>query len=333
MKHEVKASPFSAEALLSRPNPKPQQHLPPSSHHDLVKIAPITALTAAATGKGLASSSSPYLPSHDKAHNSSSRASPWHSPVPPSSQSFGSLGMASAASLGLGVQHRDKPAIPVSPVVREDKNSRDQLMSSMFGAGGLLGSLAAAVTTSTLSSMMPSTYSMTNVTSSASQQSIAASMAAAAANPYLALMMNPKAGGAVPQPPPPVSGYPGMSSASHLMDPATSAYYAALYSQQMYGAAGLSPYAGLGAMGAGRLGGAPAPAPPPPPPPPGAAGSSSAAMASALAGLDPLQAQALQAMLARSAAGSGSPAANPYAGYPGIPGFPPTGYLPPRTRD
>ena len=63
------------------------------------------------------------------------------------------------------------------------------------------------------------------------------------------------------------------------MDPATSAYYAALYSQQMYGAAGLSPYgaAGLGALAPQRT---PAQAPP---------GGSSAAAAAALAGLDPLQ--------------------------------------------
>ena len=44
------------------------------------------------------------------------------------------------------------------------------------------------------------------------------------------------------------SGYPpggaaAAAATAALMDPATSAYYAALYSQQMYGAAGLSPYA------------------------------------------------------------------------------------------
>ena len=47
------------------------------------------------------------------------------------------------------------------------------------------------------------------------------------------------------------SGYPpggaaAAAATAALMDPATSAYYAALYSQQMYGAAGLSPYAAAG---------------------------------------------------------------------------------------
>ena len=77
------------------------------------------------------------------------------------------------------------------------------------------------------------------------------------------------------------------------MDPATSAYYAALYSQQMYGAAGLSPYAaaaGLGALGPQRTA-----APPPPPAPPG---GSSAAAAAALAGLDPLQVRSLGGVIA-----------------------------------
>ena len=90
--------------------------------------------------------------------------------------------------------------------------------------------------------MPPSTYSLSPSASSlaAAQQSFAA---AAAANPYLALM---SMGGGLPQ----VSSSSQMSKSlaasfsPQLMDPATSAYYAALYSQQMYG---LSPYMGLGA--------------------------------------------------------------------------------------
>lgn len=75
------------------------------------------------------------------------------------------------------------------------------------------------------------------------------------------------------------------SFSPHLMDPATSAYYAALYSQQMYG---LSPYAGMG--GGMRPGGMSVPS--------SSSGSSQAAAtamaAAAAAGLDPLQASALQ---------------------------------------
>ena len=67
------------------------------------------------------------------------------------------------------------------------------------------------------------------------------------------------------------------------MDPATSAYYAALYSQQMYG---LSPYGLGGGMRAGMSA------------PSSSSGSSQAAAtamaAAAAAGLDPLQASALQ---------------------------------------
>jgi len=148
---------------------------------------------------------------------------------------------------------------------------------------------------------------------------------AMAANPYLALM----AAGKPPSASPSVtSGYgpPGGPAAATaaLMDPATSAYYAALYSQQMYGAAGLSPYASAAGLGALGLGPQRTPGPPQAPP-----GGSSAAAAAALAGLDPLQASALQAMLARSAgAPPGSASPSPYAGYPGIPGFPPG--FPPR---
>ena len=356
-KHEVKASPFSAEALLSRPSPKPPQqqpqvppsqqslplHFPPTSsatsapattRHDLVKIAPMAALTAAATGKSPAGRS-PFMQGNEKPP-SSSKASPWHTPVPPTT-SGASL---AALGLGLGFGHKDqagKPAIPVSPVVREDKN---RAPDPAIQFGGLLGASSSGGITPPVS--VPSSTS----------QALAAAAAAAAANPYLALMSNPKAG--VPGAGPAAAaaaasgaGYPG-GAASALMDPATSAYYAALYSQ-MYGgaAAGLSPYAaGLGALGAAAPPrhastppGAASAAPPPPPSAIGGGSGSAAAAAAALAGLDPLQASALQAMLARSTGAPpppGSGSGNPYAaaaaaaGYPGIPGFSYPGFPPPR---
>jgi hypothetical protein len=105
------------------------------------------------------------------------------------------------------------------------------------------------------------------------------------------------------------------------MDPATSAYYAALYSQQMYG---LSPYMGLGA---GIRPGMPSPSPSP--------GSSQAAAsalaAAAAAGLDPLQASALQAMLSRGSGSAASPT-SPFPGFPaGLTGFPGYPSFPPQS--
>jgi len=148
----------------------------------------------------------------------------------------------------------------------------------------------------------------------ATQQSLAA---AAAANPYFALMsmggasmqqmQQMQASAALPKS---MSGFP-----PHLMDPATSAYYAALYSQQMYG---LSPYMGLGANLRPNMQS---------PSSSSSSAAAAAAMAAAAAGLDPLQASALQAMLSRGGGATPSPTSAYGAGFPGglsgIPGYPP----------
>ena len=121
------------------------------------------------------------------------------------------------------------------------------------------------------------------------------------------------------------SNFRSSSFPSHLMDP-TSAYYAALYSQSLYGLG--SPYAAAAGM---RLPGMPhsaaaaaAAASALAAPPANPAGSSAAANAMDL--------MALQAMMSRGQTASAGPSSNPYAaGYPasalsgllGYPGFPP----------
>ena len=142
-----------------------------NSQHDLVKIAPMAALTGADIGKSSLSSRSAYPDPKSRDENAvlckmstmrckrdarvahvlllyiqyskssrtlnsigssiSSKSSPWHTPVPPSSSS------SSAALAALA-----KPAIPVSPVVREDKSKADSVNSNPFGA--LLSSLGAS---------------------------------------------------------------------------------------------------------------------------------------------------------------------------------------------
>lgn len=135
------------------------------------------------------------------------------------------------------------------------------------------------------------------------------------------------------------SAPPNYGTAASLMDPATSAYYAALYSQQMYGAAGLNPYSGL------PTGGVPRPP----------------VTSHSLSGLDHLQAATLQSMMggirppSSSYGGSGAAAtsaaamaqamaaamnpaasANPfgaYAGLGGLSGFPGLGGFPSGRKD
>jgi len=329
LKHEMKSSPFSAESLLSKSSSSSNNKSSYSSHlqhsmSDLVKMserskqdaamsrlspaAPLSSLSLPRTSPAPHSSSfttshSPLSTGHDKSRNS-----PWHTPV----------------SQGGGSQ---KPAIPVSPVVRESEASKKESLASFQSA--LFGLSYPPTTTSTNTpmsmSLPPTTFSLSPSASSlvAAQQSFAA---AAAANPYLALM---SMGSGLPQ----VSSSSQMSAAMskslassfspHLMDPATSAYYAALYSQQMYG---LSPY--FGAPGSSlRPSSMTAPS--------SSSGSSQAAatvaMAAAAAGLDPLQASALQAMLSRGSGSAPSPT-NPYAGFPGgIPGFPGYPSFPPQS--
>ena len=301
VKAEQKSSPFSAESLLSKQSPPPKKVYSPSSSAASTTSTAMTvqaAQMAMALGLGLPSQPTqaaqpPSRSSYSLPEKRPNASNPWHTPVPKSeAKSFQSalLGLPSATSAAGLYSATTTPASPTTPT--SSSSLATALASSYPGASSL------------------------------------------ASNPYLALMGLP---GATPssakpqqakqqQPPPPVPPPPA-SAYGGLMDPATSAYYAALYSQQMYG---LSPYAtGL-------------PTPPPP------------ARPQAPSGFDPLQASALQAMMAASGAraqsagssavptGSAAAAAaaaaaasfaNPFAaaglaglsGFPGMPGFPPGG--------
>ncbi|XP_059083538.1 AT-rich interactive domain-containing protein 5B-like [Tigriopus californicus] len=337
VKPEMKASPFSAEALLSKPtNSKPlhpsasgssgsSSHRPSSipPHTDLVKIAPMSSLTAKNDGhSGSSSRASPFGGQHTlRASPASSlyssspvekspsaRASPWHTPVSHSSPS--------------GVPKDPKPAIPVSPVVRDEYKKAD------MGHLGLPPGLASLFPPSSLATSTP--MSLALQTSIANSYSPHTSMAGS--NPYLALLSQSHstlgkshsqsaASGAAAAAAAAVAGYP-----AHLMDPATSAYYAALYSQQMYGAgagmpagipAGIPGY-GLGGGGGGGLNAALRGM---------SQGGHGMPPTTHASGLDQLQASALQAMLARgSLGGTSSPASNPYASYASLLGLPGYGF-------
>lgn len=268
-KHDLlmKPSPFSTESLLSKPK-NPQ--MPPQ--HDLVKIAPMSKTsnlgsTSTVTSRG---------------------QSPWHTPV---------------TSSHIKDLHANKPAIPVSPVVREKDPASAHLMGLAAGLFSPISSSSTPTSTPVSLPLPPSSYSLATSTSFTHPS--------LASNPYLALFsQGQKSGGAASgstsaaaAAAAAAAAYPG----AHLMDPATSAYYAALYSQQMYGAAGLAGY-GLGA--AALRPGLPT------------AASNPGAAAAAAAGLDPLQAQALQAMLSGRPPPTGA-----FSGIPGLTGLP--GYFPP----
>ncbi|CAB4061067.1 unnamed protein product [Lepeophtheirus salmonis] len=315
-KSETKANPFSAEALLSKP----------TKHPDLAKVSPSLSVRSGLTMSSGRSStpelsfrnSKPPSPATPPAVSKSqmvrssnypatshspsiggegSKRSPWHTPV-------GSSRNNSPVTSG-------KPAIPVSPVVRENKMKQQQQQPNPADFASSLMGLA--------NSFMPQS------SGGNSNSSVAAQV-----NPYLALMASTAAGGGLPSKNLTSShggsGNPPGFPQTPLMDPATSAYYAALYSQQMFGAAGLNPFAGLGSN-------------------PAAAGlrpafhtptsvSSGNNHPSQSTGLDHLQASALQAMMARSsaAAAAAAAAANPYnaanyagltTGFLGLPPHPP----------
>ncbi len=329
-KNEVKVSPFSAEALLSKPrssasaSPKPKQQQQP-----LYGGLP----------------QPPRLSEAGKPKSSTS-SNPWHLPTSMT---------GSAAKTSLSSSAASKPAIPVSPVVREDaaalaaKKAAAELSSFQSALLGLGGPSSAAAAASAASGMPPVSMALPpssfGLSAAAHQQSLAA--AAAAANPYLAATAGlPKTSTATGVPASAGSASSAALTAAaaaanfpgaHLMDPATSAYYAALYSQSLYGAYGL----GNPAAAAASL--RPPPAPPSLPPAPPAPSSAGAA-GSAAASLELLQLQALQAMMAGGGGGAPSagsahraPAAgaNPFAGYPGLggglPGYPPG--FPPGRKD
>ena len=274
-RNEVKVSPFSAEALLSKSSssssaaPGSSSSRPPSSHHSSHHHPKVDL-------------SSRMTPSSRENSERSSK-SPWHTPVSTQARPI----------------QPTKPAIPVSPVVREDKSKPDMsFQAALLGLGGVVPPTSSAGGVSAANAALAAAAGMPLPPTSYGSLS-------AAANPYLAMAQA-------------AQGLPKTSSAaaaamqaaatpsfpaSHMMDP-TSAYYAALYSQSLY--AGMaSPYAGM------RLPGMSAPPAPPPAAPP--AGSMPP-------GMDLLT---LHAMMSR---GQTPSSANPFAGYPpgllGFPGFP-----------
>lgn len=326
-KNEVKVSPFSAEALLSkssssstmgRPPPSMQSALQRPSSGKRDSTPPRCTLASVMFSPASAGVSS-GLGSDNKSIRTSS---PWHTPVTSNTRSSASVGGTHVTSSGVG----SKPAIPVSPVVREDKNKADlSFQAALLGLGN-----PSASSTSTTSALAAAAAAA----APAGQPPVSlplppTSFGSFSANPYLALAA---ASGAGTKTTSAAASFQAAAAASPFgMDP-TAAYYAALYSQSLYG---MSPYAAAGM----RLPGLP-PAPPPhqSAPPPGANA------ASAAHGMDLM---ALHAMMNRSSAAAANPAAaaaaaaaaasNPYAaaaaaaGYPpglsgllGYPGFPPS---------
>lgn len=272
-RNEVKVSPFSAEALLSKSSSSssaaPGSSSRPPSHHS--HHHPKVDLSSRMTPS-----------SRDNSERSSK--SPWHTPVSTQARPI----------------QPTKPAIPVSPVVREDKSKPDMsFQAALLGLGGVVPPTSSAGGVSAANAALAAAAGMPLPPTSYGSLS-------AAANPYLAMAQAaqglPKtssAAAAAMQ----AAATPSFPAASHMMDP-TSAYYAALYSQSLY--AGMSPYAGM------RLPGLQHSAPPAPPAAPPAG--------SMPPGMDLLT---LHAMMSR---GQQQSSANPFAGYPhgllGFPGFP-----------
>jgi len=235
-KSEVKASPFSAEALLSKPNSNVQKNespksLPPLSmgikgilETDSRKNSPQSspALPRASPALPRASPALPRAspaPSHHSTHSPalSDRpqvTSPWHVPSQSSS-------------------HQAKLAASVTPSIRSTPSSSQSVFSSGYPPTSLslpqTSSLPGLSTETTFSSL-----------SSLPSSSLQPPSLPQGSNPYLNALMSPSLHG---PPKPPVPGYPGMNP----LDP-TSQYYAALYQQQMSAyqhaatAAALSPY-------------------------------------------------------------------------------------------
>ena len=271
-KNEVKVSPFSAEALLSKSST--------TTHRPSTATPKGTTPPRASPSTYAPPRASPlFSPSTSQSSSEKSRSSPWHTPVSSSSRPPNTAA---------------KPAIPVSPVVREDKNKDLSFQAALLGLGAAAPPTSTAMPPVSLP-LPPTTYGSLT----AAQQSLAA-------NPYLALAAAsmPKSG---------TSATPSFPShLNQLMDP-TSAYYMQLYSQSLYGLG--SPYASAAAAAGMRIPGMPPSAAAAPPPNP--AGAANA-----------MDLMALHAMMSRGQ----NPSSNPYAaaGYPpglsgllGYPGFPP----------
>jgi len=329
-KAEVKASPFSAEALLSKPNSNIQKNempksLPPLSmgikgilETDSRKNSPQSspALPRASPALPRASPALPRAspaPSHHSTHSPalSDRpqvTSPWHLPSQQTS-------------------HHSKLAASVTPNIRSTPNSS----MSIFSSGYLPASLSLPPTSSLPGLSTETTFSSLSSLSSSSLQPPSLPQGS---NPYLSALMSPSLQG---HPKPQMAGYPGINP----LDPA-SQYYAALYQQQMSAyqhaatAAALNPYGirqGYPSPGASAaaemqalqqykdmmtraaLGGSSA----------GLGGSANQAAAAAAAAMGVGSASQAAAMSASAASAAANPYAALYAGLMGYPsGFPGT---------
>ena len=247
----------------------------------------------------------------------------------------------------LGTVSSSGSSIPHTTIPSSMSYSQSSLgLTSNHSVTPTMSALSHAPLSSTGSSpygVTSTSWGYSNPTTSLSQ---AAQSQSLLSNPYLALMgggsasahsqLSASSASALPK-----SSQSNYASAAALMDPATSAYYAALYSQQMFGAAGLNPYSGLPAGGVPR----------------------GAVPSQQIPGLDAIQAASLQAMMggirpstssyggssaaaasaaamanAMAAAAAQNPvsSANPfgaYAGLSGLSGFPGLGGYPPSRKD
>ena len=269
-KNEVKVSPFSAEALLSKSSSsRPQSAASIPSKRDATPPRASPSIRA----------SPMFSPQSQNPQSDKSRSSPWHTPVTSSSRSL---------------VNPTKPAIPVSPVVREDKNKTDlSFQAALLGLGGGAAPAGSSTAPPVSLPLPPTSFG---------------------SNPYLALAAAgmPKTSSATPS-------FPASAAPSSYMDP-MSAYYAALYSQSLYAGLG-NPYAA--AMRPPGLHSTP---PQAAPPPPGAASSMD------LLALHAMMNRSTNPAALQAAAAGSNPyaAAAAAAGYPpglsgllGYPGFPP----------
>ena len=287
---EVKASPFSAEALLSKPNnnqakPETSKSLPPLSmgikgilEPDMRRNSP---------------QPSPALPRASPSSNQSPGprvTSPWHSPAQLSSSKPSHNQQRSTAS----------------------SSSAAASLAALYSAGYLGGpppssSIPGLSTETTFSSL-----------SSLSSSSLAPPTMPQGSNPYLSALMSPSLHGAAAAQAAAAAaaaktpaaalaaGFPGLNP----MDP-SSQYYAALYQQQLSAyqhaasAAAMNPY--------GIRPGYPAPS---------SAGAAAAAELQALQQYKDMMTRAALGGAPTAAPGQAAAASNPYAALYGLMGYP-----------
>ena len=294
---EVKASPFSAEALLSKPSPKPQE---------------VTRSVAPPLSMGIKG----LLESDMRRHSpQASPALPRASPSSGSTQSPGPgtdlrADRPSPLNSVTGSKPGPRQATPSSSFATSIPASLAALYSAGYGLGPAVSSIPGLSTETTFSSL-----------SSLSSSSLAPpSLPQSQQNPYLsALMASPSMHGhqqaaalaaASKAQAPAAPGYPGLNP----LDPA-SQYYAALYQQQVSAyqhaasAAALSPYGIRPGYPGGHAAGA------------GAANAAAAAELQALQQYKDMMTRAAGAQASQAQAAAAA-AANPYAALYGLMGYP-----------